>query len=779
LTGCAESAASLAHGFCHFYPSVSERRTLVLSLLTGSSSASAVEVEEEGHHLLLRTVVAAVCSEKWLLDELMSADSQVVGSVLSTCLLLAGRFMEVRLLLQKVHAILLGYTPDDPPAMCHASLSASGGPNSWAVQQTGEGCWGVALAEAEFRRYTGTHRWSVEVLSVDWQGHIIAGVGVPSRTALDDFLGSDAFGWGLMACHGQLYHEGRRRESTCPRLRASRGTVVNVELNSDSDTLSFTIPGESGGGVAFQGLFASLGEEVGDGQERCLSPALCMLHRGDSLAITSMSSIPSICPRPPPPPPAPSNSGREAEGDGMSRQLQLLVPHVLEVLHSAVGALRSGNHNHHSLSLLRPLMAGLSERRLEHAAAGPISEGVDSFLEVVGVALEGGVCGAPSLTRVQVMAACLGGAALAERVSCLPDTPPSSMKWLGTPLFALGRWEQEGSPTMTHPSLVAQSAFLKELIEGEPASPACALAVWVTKHVGENAILRRMGGSQLARSIRAAMACTLWHTGRAASASALSRELLAGEPPSGTHPPTYLLETWRKAASLRAWAKTLRDSGIPYEDTSRRLESRAMFLLSLMPAAAAVGSAQAQGTDLSALVASFLKAEEVDSENPVLGCLQGMAAAEKQAEDRARAFILLERCLCRRSLPARAKCALLHRLPAALRGQLSSGAPRFCRPPGGTEVGRQVGSSRVSYARRQESIMGRKNPVSLIVGREAAFSVPASRPAPPPATRHFMDGLDGCSTKARLRVRLSFETLYAALVTELEDEGEEGSATRP
>ncbi|CAN0441708.1 unnamed protein product, partial [Hapterophycus canaliculatus] len=116
-----------------------------------------------------------------------------------------------------------------------------------------------------------------------------------------------------------------------------------------------------------------------------------------------------------------------------------------------------------------------------------------------------------------------------------------------------------------------------------------ALSQWVSKHVGENPVLARTGGPLIARGVRGAAVAMLWHSGYAAAAQRMAAALAAA--PSAARarvnsqvPPYFLLETWRKAAGLKSWAKSRRDRGTPYEVTAADLTRRCRFLLSLHPA---------------------------------------------------------------------------------------------------------------------------------------------------------------------------------------------------
>ena len=133
--------------------------------------------------------------------------------------------------------------------------------------------------------------------------------------------------------------------------------------------------------------------------------------------------------------------------------------------------------------------------------------------------------------------------------------------------------------------------FLRDLVEQGPESPAQALGQWVSKHVGENPVLARMGGPLVARGVRGAVAAMLWHSGYAAAAQRMAAALVATPASARARvdsqvPPFFLLETWRKAAGLKSWAKSRRDRGTPYEATAADLTRHCRFLLSLHPAKA-------------------------------------------------------------------------------------------------------------------------------------------------------------------------------------------------
>lgn len=132
-------------------------------------------------------------------------------------------------------------------------------------------------------------------------------------------------------------------------------------------------------------------------------------------------------------------------------------------------------------------------------------------------------------------------------------------------------------------------AFLRDLVEGVSESPALALSQWVSKHVGENPVLARTGGPLIARGVRGAVAAMLWHSGYAAAAQRMAAALAATPVAARARvnsqvPPYFLLETWRKAAGLKSWAKSKRDRGSPYEGTAAGLTRHCRFLLSLHPA---------------------------------------------------------------------------------------------------------------------------------------------------------------------------------------------------
>lgn len=67
-------------------------------------------------------------------------------------------------------------------------------------------------------------------------------------------------------------------------------------------------------------------------------------------------------------------------------------------------------------------------------------------------------------------------------------------------------------------------------------------------YVGENPVLSRLGGPQIARVVRGAVGAMLWHSGYAAAAAKLARVLT----PEGSAlpPPFFVLETWRRYAIL-------------------------------------------------------------------------------------------------------------------------------------------------------------------------------------------------------------------------------------
>lgn len=146
----------------------------------------------------------------------------------------------------------------------------------------------------------------------------------------------------------------------------------------------------------------------------------------------------------------------------------------------------------------------------------------------------------------------------------------------------------DGSEGMGPAGGGSMEAFLRDLVEGVPRSPAQALGQWVSKHVGENPVLARTGGPLVARGVRGAVAAMLWHSGYAAAAQRMAAALAVA--PAGARarvdsrvPPYFLLETWRKAAGLKSWAKSRRDRGTPYEATAAGLTRHCRFLLSLHP----------------------------------------------------------------------------------------------------------------------------------------------------------------------------------------------------
>lgn len=135
----------------------------------------------------------------------------------------------------------------------------------------------------------------------------------------------------------------------------------------------------------------------------------------------------------------------------------------------------------------------------------------------------------------------------------------------------------------------ASESFLRDFVEGALQSSAAALHQWVSKHVGENPVLARTGGPLIARGVRGAAAAMLWHSGYAAAAQRMAAALAAAPPAARARvdsqvPPYFLLETWRKAAGLKSWAKSRRDRGTPYEATAAGLTRHCRFLLSLHPA---------------------------------------------------------------------------------------------------------------------------------------------------------------------------------------------------
>lgn len=147
----------------------------------------------------------------------------------------------------------------------------------------------------------------------------------------------------------------------------------------------------------------------------------------------------------------------------------------------------------------------------------------------------------------------------------------------------------DGSGGMGPAGSGAIEVFLRDLVEGVPESPAHALGQWVSKHVGENLVLARTGGPLVARGVRGAEAAMLWHSGYAAAAQRMAAALAAAPAVVRVRvgsqvPPYFLLETWRKAAGLKSWAKSRRDRGTPYEASAAGLTRHCRFLLSLYPA---------------------------------------------------------------------------------------------------------------------------------------------------------------------------------------------------
>lgn len=184
----------------------------------------------------------------------------------------------------------------------------------------------------------------------------------------------------------------------------------------------------------------------------------------------------------------------------------------------------------------------------------------------------------------------------------------SEVDWLQSPLLANGLivppspadgeipsslghgMVDDGSTSMGPAGAGAIETFLRELIEASE-SPALALSQWVSKHVGENPVLAKTGGLLIARGVRGAVAAMLWHSGYAAAAQRMAMALAAAPAAARARvdsqaPPFFLLETWRKAASLKSWAKSRRDRGTSYEATAAGLTRHCRFLLSLLPATA-------------------------------------------------------------------------------------------------------------------------------------------------------------------------------------------------
>lgn len=185
----------------------------------------------------------------------------------------------------------------------------------------------------------------------------------------------------------------------------------------------------------------------------------------------------------------------------------------------------------------------------------------------------------------------------------------SEVDWLQSPLLANGLivppaapdgeipsslghgMVDDGSTSMGPAGAGAIETFLRELIGEASESPALALGQWVSKHVGENPVLAKTGGPLVARGVRGAVAAMLWHSGYAAAAQRIAMALAAAPAAARARvdsqaPPFFLLETWRKAASLKSWAKSRKDRGTSYEATAAGLTRHCRFLLSLLPATA-------------------------------------------------------------------------------------------------------------------------------------------------------------------------------------------------
>ena len=223
------------------------------------------------------------------------------------------------------------------------------------------------------------------------------------------------------------------------------------------------------------------------------------------------------------------------------------------------------------------------------------------------VAIPGRQQSAADLSATAVAAPAAGGGAAGG--GNLPATS-AEMDWLHSPLLAGGLVSlpaitattddastlplrigmvDGGDGSMGPGGSGAIATFLRDLVEGVPGSPALALSHWVSKHVGENPVLARTGGPLIARGVRGAAVAMLWHSGYATAAQRMATALAGAPEPARVRvdsqvPPYFLLETWRKAAGLKSWAKSRRDRGTPYEATATDLNRHCRFLLSLHPA---------------------------------------------------------------------------------------------------------------------------------------------------------------------------------------------------
>ncbi|CAM9487551.1 unnamed protein product [Chrysoparadoxa australica] len=308
-----------------------------------------------------------------------------------------------------------------------------------------------------------------------------------------------------------------------------------------------------------------------------------------------------------------------------------------------------------------------------------------------------------------------------------PGIETGATDWMRSPLLAGGRTGEASGHRGTKRKTI--KAFLNDLIENTEGTPACKLGAWVSKHVGENPILARLGGPQITRTIRGAVAVMLWHSGFAQCSHEMALALTPDR--VAQSPPFFLLETWRKAGALRSWAKSSRDKGTPYDITAARVLARIDFLLELEPAS------PENAAQMLALVARFLRGPA-----DVLALRSAQQAVEARARMREQGLCLLRSMLAAASAENSSgiKCALLLYLPPALRGLLQ----RLVA----------LGPDSVALRSERESM--------------AAAELTGNMQLPAKLDGHYLDTLDGCAATSKQRVRGAFEALYALLAEELD-----------
>ena len=466
--------------------------------------------------------------------------------------------------------------------------------------------WGTVMAEQGFAAKTGVHKWRVQINKCNARGHLF--IGVATKMAVyRSFLGYDAHSFGILLS-GELYHKNALvKRDLFPRGIFTKGSLIEVTLDSNAGTLSLQ---ELGGKGFTTGVVLS--KEIVDVDifaNGMLYPAISTYDPRDSVTLIGSSRA--------------MISDKDWLYRGTAWTFSQGFSQLFSQLVSFMASTKQLNDKLESQILLPSLAITLLCPTLSTKSCDEI---VPALFTILTQLLQRKPVEADTTAiEVKLLVVLLLGKLSCQMIAHKPEVTNVSHspgldeksrkkkmdraaheKWLGATLFSGGLREGGCMDTSHMASVDAKDDHLKlhltppkylsEMLQSQGVW--ALLDCWVLRHLRFHpAHLVHYGGAEMARLTRAVCLALLYHTGGLQLAHEMGLVLLeAGKGQSlPTHeaivdafpdarPHAKLIHVWHTAMELKAWAlRYTKGTGSSFQSVASLAVQHVYFLLDFEP----------------------------------------------------------------------------------------------------------------------------------------------------------------------------------------------------